>query len=928
MVRTFVLAFLTACLGVLGEASAQDIILIPEPDLSYRTGDCRLDSNGLPEWTASYSASDWTSRDLLDRNALSAKRRLWVSFELPDIRQPHTGIYVSDIHTIFEVYYDSKRIYAFGELLPSGLGPFMGYRKHFIDVDGYTAGTRLFLRIHSHRKTVGLTGDILVGNQKALLKQAVRNDLDSMLFGSFFVVIGLFACAIYVKRRTQPAFLGFGLFALATGIHALSRTIVGELIHDGSFGGRYAIELFAVFVVPVGLTLLLENINPVPYGRVIRYFRYAHTLIVALVPLFVWLEITLLFGLLGVFQILALLAILCVGSIYTFAAARGSPEARTITAGLFILLLFGIYDLLNVGFFDWHEYQFWPIGVFVFTCIIGYILEKQYTAKAIESEREKARLQKVAFARAAAEKETRMKSRFFANISHEFRTPLTLILGNAEQLLEKVDEGTRRKLQSIILHGKKILRLVNQLLDLSRLESRSDGLRASRFPVHDFISKVSGAFESLAEQKGIRMTVEVEPEKQAFWIDPEKMEKVIGNLLSNALKFTPDGGRIDLRVRLVHPKDTPTGMVEISLSDSGVGIDAGELPYIFDRFYQVEGTHGRPFQGTGIGLSLARELVALHHGTIAVQSQPGEGTTFRILLPAGRDHLRPEELKEVQPSMSPGPAELENASILTPDDAVETAPHTGRRPQILIVDDHADMRRYLVDQLSPRFSVAQSHNGADALKTALRGQPELIISDIMMPEIDGLELTKRLKTNEMTCHIPVLLLTARALQMQKLEGLEHGADDYLTKPFDMQELHARVANLIESRRTLRTRFSRSITLSPSEVTASSLDEKLVSRVMAYLEEHMHDPELSVDQLAQAIGMSRSNLHRKLKALANLSPTDFIRSIRLKRAHQLLQQKSGTVGEIGYQVGFSNLSYFSRAFCSQFGYLPSKIPESS
>ena len=518
-----------------------------------------------------------------------------------------------------------------------------------------------------------------------------------------------------------------------------------------------------------------------------------------------------------------------------------------------------------------------------------------------------------------------LKTRFFTNISHELRTPLTLILSPLEQLL---GEDTLPKMhpELVLMHrnARRLLHLINQLLDIARLEDGSMTLLAAPVRLAATVQAALAAFAALALANDIELHLEMgkteAPEPAApLYADQDKLEQIIFNLLSNALKFTPAGGRVGVYLT------REAGWVEMAVCDTGIGIAAAELPLVFERFHQANASHTRRYGGSGVGLALVRELVALHGGTITATSEVGVGSAFRIRLPLGTAHLAPAEM---------GPAPEDDAGqpttarwVEVPLESQESAEAATRdtndqRPLLLLVDDNDDMRQYLRQCLGAEFRLLLATNGEQGLARAQAALPDLIISDLMMPVLDGLELCRRLKTDERTSHIPVVLLTARASEGSRLRGLETGADDYLTKPFHPNELRARVGNLIAQRQLLRQRFGREVTLLPRDISITSADESFLNRALAVVETHIANPDFDVELFAAELAVSRVQLYRKLKALTDQAPTDFVRVLRLRRAAQLLAGQAGNVADVAYAVGFNNLSYFSKCFREAYGHVPS------
>jgi len=517
----------------------------------------------------------------------------------------------------------------------------------------------------------------------------------------------------------------------------------------------------------------------------------------------------------------------------------------------------------------------------------------------------------------------KIKSRFFANISHEFRTPLSLILGPLEKRLStKQPPEDQRDIELMHRSASRLLSLVNQLLDLSKLEDGSLSLRVTEQDITQSVSSIASQFASMAEARGIHFVVN-STEPISIFIDSDKITKIISNLLSNAFKFTAAGGSITVVVKKGDANfKYAEGYAEILVVDTGVGIDAEHLPRIFNRFYQVDNSVTREYEGSGIGLSLTKELVDLHHGDISVSSTMGKGSTFVVTLPLGKSHLQPEEIDTMSTLVS---SQVSSMSWATPGstEGVELNGASHANPKILLVEDNTDMRYYLRDGLKDQFTILEAADGEEGLKIALAEVPDLIVSDLMMPRLDGMSLCQKLKVDERTSHIPLILLTAKADVQTKIEGFQVGADDYIPKPFHTGELNARIVNLIEGRKKLQEKFSRQLSLRPREIQVISLEEKFIQKVVSIIEDNIGNATFSVDILAREAAMSSVQLYRKLKAVTGSTPNDLIRNMRLERASSLLKQRSGNVADIAYQVGFNNLSYFAKCFREKYGLTPSE-----
>ncbi len=513
-----------------------------------------------------------------------------------------------------------------------------------------------------------------------------------------------------------------------------------------------------------------------------------------------------------------------------------------------------------------------------------------------------------------------VKTRFFANISHEFRTPLALIQGPFQQA-EKQSQG--RKDKSVQLSAKtftlikkntkRLQTLVNQLLDLSKIESGNLNLKLSQGGLIQFLRTHVFSFESMAERKNINLNTHFSGEFEDAYYDQDKLEKIVNNLLSNAFKYTPHGGAVSVNVNLTDKN------LSLEISDTGDGMHKKEIERIFDRFYRVEGTETK---GSGIGLALTKELVAIHNGQINVHSEKGRGTTFKVRLPINLENL-PEAIHIERDSMTP--LEVEKTTIVTAevhnDKAITFQPHD---EVVLLVEDNQDLQSFIADILAPRYKILTANDGAQGERMAFEHIPDLVISDVMMPKKDGYELCSALKNNTKTSHIPVMLLTAKAGQSNKMAGLTQGADTYLTKPFDADELLLRIKNLIEARKKIWEHFKSLDFSAIPDLNLSSVDDKFLQKVMKIIKENIDNELLSVEDIASKVGFSRAQLHRKLKALTNKSARQLVNEIRLKKAKTMLKQKVGSVSEVAYSVGFSNMSYFTKSFKEKFGVLPSKV----
>jgi signal transduction histidine kinase/ligand-binding sensor domain-containing protein/DNA-binding response OmpR family regulator len=526
------------------------------------------------------------------------------------------------------------------------------------------------------------------------------------------------------------------------------------------------------------------------------------------------------------------------------------------------------------------------------------------------------------------------KSRFFANISHEFRTPLTLILGLTDKLSRNNSDHNSKKDHNVIKkNANRLLQLINQLLELSKLEAGSTNIQVSKIDINKFLKRILASFSSLADQKKLQMIFngrllneEVIQKETYLYIDFEKFETVFYNLISNAIKFSPADEKIEVKVT------SHLQSVDIRITNSGVSIPKEKLPFVFDRFYQVDESIQRNHEGTGIGLALVKEIVELHNGEIYVSSENERETTFNIKLNVGRAQFKSEQvIEQISDTVETDPVYQDLMEEMVTEEVIPQMELKNVDKQetkiILLVEDNFDLRNYISEKLEDDFTIFEAEDGEKGLEMAEKLIPDLIISDIMMPKMDGYDLCKKIKSDFKTSHIPVILLTAKAAREDKIEGLELGADDYLVKPFDSDELKLRVQNLIKSCEHLREKLHIELLQKPKEVSVPSTERVFLENMNNTLEENIENEKFGVDELSREIGLSRSQLHRKIKAICDQSTTEFIRNFRLHRAADLLKQDAGNIAEIAYKVGFNSQAYFTKSFQELFHCTPSEYKKS-
>jgi signal transduction histidine kinase/ligand-binding sensor domain-containing protein/DNA-binding response OmpR family regulator len=517
----------------------------------------------------------------------------------------------------------------------------------------------------------------------------------------------------------------------------------------------------------------------------------------------------------------------------------------------------------------------------------------------------------------------RLKIKFLTNLSHDFRTPIALIMAPVDKLLGQTHEdGTQTQLLVIKRNARRLLNMVNQLFDLRKIEEGDLRLNLVKADIIAFQKEVSESFSDLSEKKRIAFVFKSSVDSLQTSFDPDKLERILFNLLSNAFKFTLEGGKVMLITYLKHSHaDTKQPCLVIEVTDTGIGVDKNQQQHIFNRFYQNRISENVFNQGSGIGLSIVKDFVELHGGTIELQSEPGKGSSFLIYMPVDAEviQLNATELVEDETDDLLITENQEISQLVK--DNIEKVSET--RPVILVIEDNEDFRFYLRDNLSVHYKVVEAADGKEGWQKALATHPELIVSDIMMPHTDGIQLSIKLKADKRTSHIPIILLTASSREEEQINGLSSGANDYLTKPFSFEILVIKINNLLAFNRTLKKTYTKQLKIEPTQVQVESGKEKFLKAVVTYVEENLHNTQLSVEDLSRHMGMSRGSLYNKLLEVTGLSPVEFIRSIKLEKAAHLLESSDMNIAQIAYAAGFATPNYFAKSFKTKYQMLPSE-----
>lgn len=759
-----------------------------------------------------------------------------------------------------------------------------------------------------------LIGRLMLMNQDQYIDQ-LPNALALVWFVIGFQLLRMFYNLVLARYVRNTSFRWYSLHTLIVTFSVLgSFGVTAYLIDDSPALAAFLNSLFYL-LMPATYTLFIYSLLNVPvYFKKLKFvfigiilFSLGQVIMYFLVPtMYVLRSNNYLFLFTEAFLI----------SVSLYALIRRYHVNVYLMIPCFLTLVpFIFLNLRALGYIDYG----WIYPMIYITNILEILALSLVLGKIIQqAERERLNTEKALLTeKLEAEKFLELdkhKTQFFANISHEFRTPLTLLLAPAEELIKKYPfEGLLPVIQR---NGQRLLTLINQLLNMTRLEAGEMKVEIRQSDLTLFIRLHAFAFTSLAESRGINFQVSGFDKGIIARFDHEKLEIILNNLLSNAFKFTPKGGSVLVK----YDYSDDLRFCTVKVSDTGIGIAAENLERIFNRFYQVDASSLRNYEGSGIGLALVKELTEVIKGNIRVESKVNEGTVFSLRFPI--DDLTWREYavqgqKEVYASFT-GYDEEANQ-----DESEEII--SSEVPLLLVVDDNKDIRKYIRSVFKDEYQVLEAADGQQGINKAITHVPDLVVCDLMMPVLDGFGFCKLLKANEATSHIPVIMLTAKATVESRIEGFDLGADEYLTKPFNTDELKSRVNNLVRQRELLREKFDlKVIELKPGQIKLKSSDEVFVKKIKDIVENNLGDNGFDLTRLSDEASMTSEQLRRKLKAVTGLKPIEFIRRYRLQKAAEMLRQKTGSVSEIAYQVGFESLSYFSKVFQEEYGIPPSEF----
>lgn len=777
-----------------------------------------------------------------------------------------------------------------------------------------------------HRKGGGSWEPILIGTKEQITSSWKQSFSFELIVSSIIFFICIYHLLMFVFYKKEKTYFYMALFVAGSFVFTAvqGEMVIEELFPSFPYGLNQRLRYIGLFINLGGISMYYYHFfHNAPKKFLSSYFYFA--LVCCLLVIFLPVNIG---GYLSTpFQIVSVvLGIYGVQIVYK-GLSKFDFEAVLIVSGFVILYTTLIHGLLVTSRVINDDFQH-ATGYLLFILTQAILLAMRHQRVQVKAQnltielsetnlglekRIEERTSEIRLQQEQLQELDKVKSRFFANISHEFRTPLTIISGIFQRLEESTKGSDSKELTSTGLkHSDLLKRLIDQLLDVSKLQSGSIKRNLVKSKIHPLLKSYVTNFQSLAQEKGVEFEFEsrVDVDLERI-IDKDSLEKIIYNLISNAIKFTDPGGRV--LFELAEAED----QLKFKVIDTGLGISKDQLPYIFDRFYQADNSLQKEYQGTGIGLSLVKELVDLNYGNISVTSEENRGTTFIVEIQYGaRTTDQPIEL-DVFPVKSNSELKLINK-----DDS-------GERPHVLIVEDQFDLSTLMANSLQDDYKVSIASNGVDGFSKATEDIPDLVISDIMMPKMDGFELCEKLKSDARTSHIPIVLLTAKSNKEDKLAGLRLGADDYLPKPFDLAELRIRISNLIAIRENLKEKFQDQINLSNVGITPPNKSEKTFMEKLDYLlSSKYQDENFNSDFIADEMKISKRQLNRKLNAIMGTSLSKLIQNYRLSVAKQLLQDPILQIGEVGFKVGFSSRAYFNKCFKEKYGETPKEFQEKS
>ena len=841
-----------------------------------------------------FSASTfWVKIDLRNKNV---HQKEWI-LEWDNALAENVDFYIPDSTGAYKI----KKMGAFN----ARQFRVLEYNPHISLLLNYLQEKIIYIKLKSNR---GHNTELLIQSPKIYDDNYFKSTVSSGFLSGLVFLRLFYVLLIAIFAVKELAFRQYSVLLVMRSIAfwGIGSTLGGIFTNNPIDAAH--INFLSYHILPIGQVLVVMAILPInKFHPFVKYILFSIVVLTLILSILIMLNYQWIWLLASTY--LVIFTQLFIIGLYIYSFFR--KYSFNIYYSIPFLLGIGSYVFWQMRLVGWVDFvwivpfatlcfvsEIFVFGIFLGRIIINYERNRAVSEKQLLfNQTQTLRLQEL----------DALKTNFFTNISHEFRTPLTLILSPLENLKTQFPE--KDIFQIMYRNAKRLLDLINQLLDLSKLEAKQMIPIIEKVELVYFFRTLTSSFSSQAVNQ--KIVFSIEQNQDFFWgyVDKDKLEKILTNLLSNAFKFTGEGKNVSVKIDY----QIDNQFVIIEVSDEGIGISKEKLSKIFQRFYQINDSRNKVYEGTGIGLALVKELVDVLKGTLKVESEQNIGTSFFVKLPISENswqgYIIENDVNHENEKVESDEFKTDYLSF----DSEEMIPAKFENV-ILIVDDNADMRTYINSIFADSYQVIEAIDGADGLEKATLQVPDLIISDLMMPKLDGFEFCKQIKTNEKTSHIPIIMLTAKATVESRIEGFELGADDYLTKPFNVNEMLARVKNLITVRENLKKRYGKELVdLKPSEVKVDSIDEQFLKKAKAVIEENIGNPRFDVEQFADNMNLSNVQLRRKIRALTNFTVIEFIRYYRLQKATNLLSQNAGTISEIAYQVGFDSLTYFGRVF---------------
>lgn len=848
------------------------------------------------------------------------------------------AIKLNMVMSAYELWADGQLLTAVGEISSTKEGEKPQTKTKWIELP-QAEELHLFLNLsnHAYRRGGGVAHQVEIGNYEVIRQNWLHQLLIEASVAAMIFIIGFYHLFYFILYKKQKVYLYLALVAFAAVIRqaCIGEIFLMELLPNCSFYLLHKLRIVIVDFITGLVILYVQNLFPGKFTRKITSITVVFTFLLGVYHLIIPIQWIGIFAL--VIQFIIIVSI--IGFLLSYKSFDTHIDKLLFGTFGSIASIIIIHDVLVISRIIEGRFIF-SAGMLIVVVAqaillayrnrLNYLkintlsgalqdlnkgLEQKVEDRVVEIKTQQIQIQQQAEELQVANEQLtqldKAKSKFFANISHELRTPLTMILGSLQLLKEEKPQPIEHPaIDMAKKYSHSLQQLINQLLDVTKLESGKMELQLSLHPLIQLVKEFVLPFETIAQQRKINLVLEIETEECEGWVDGEKLQKIINNLLSNALKFTPEQGEVTVSI------NASISNLYFTIKDTGIGISKEQLPFIFNRFYQADASLIKNYEGTGIGLALVKELVTLHGGEIHVESVLGKGTTFQLTLPVVQSSVSNTMTQPQKPVVLDEFVDFPETVLPTNENKIETAKTT-----LLIVEDHVDLHQLLRNYLQEDYQLLAAYDGEQGVEMCLTHSPDLVISDVMMPKKSGYELCQELKQDMRTSHIPIILLTAKATHEDKLEGLAIGANDYLSKPFDMKEVKLRIHNLLAAQASWKARFSNADIHLAKEIAPNDLEQQFIDKLYEVLEENYARSEFNAGQLVEKMDMTKQQLNHKLKSLLDTSSIKILRNYRLQKAKELVLNSSLTISEICFAVGFAHKSHFIKSFKEIFGDTP-------